>query len=217
MKKVVFLIPARRNSKGFKFKNRKLIDFTLNSIPKEYLSKVYISTDDEELIKKSIKTNINIVDRPVELAQDETTMKEVLQHFIEVENITNDTDVVILYLTYPERTWEDIIKIYEFFKDNKTNSLVCGDEVKEHPYLCFYEKPKLKGELVINHNLYRRQDYPKCFRLSMFVACYKPNIIKKLHSHMFEKNTTFYRLKNKKVDVDNKVDLDLVNKDRGWV
>ena len=42
MKKVVFLIPARRNSKGFKFKNRKLIDFTLNSIPKEYLSKVYI-------------------------------------------------------------------------------------------------------------------------------------------------------------------------------
>ena len=88
---VVFLIPARRNSKGFKFKNRKLIDFTLNSIPKEYLSMVYISTDDEELKLKSKKTNINIIDRPVELAQDETTMKEVLQHFIEVENITNDT------------------------------------------------------------------------------------------------------------------------------
>ena len=93
---VVFLIPARRNSKGFKFKNRKLIDFTLNSIPKEYLSMVYISTDDEELKLKSKKTNINIIDRPVELAQDETTMKEVLQHFIEVENITNDTDLVIL-------------------------------------------------------------------------------------------------------------------------
>ncbi len=77
LKNVVFLIPARRNSKGFKFKNRELIDFTLNSIPKEYLSKVYISTDDEELKIKSKKVNINIIDRPVELAQDKTTMKDV--------------------------------------------------------------------------------------------------------------------------------------------
>ena len=154
-----------------------------------------------------VKTNINIIDRPVELAQDETTMKEVLQHFIEVENITNDTDVVLLYLTYPERTWEDVIKIYKFFKNSKSNSLVCADEVKEHPYLCFYEKENLRGELVVNHNLYRRQDYPKCFRLSMFVSCYKPSIVKKLHLNMFEKSTVFYKLKNNKVDVDNKKDL----------
>ena len=95
LKNVVFLIPARRNSKGFKFKNRELIDFTLNSIPKEYLSKVYISTDDEELKIKSKKVNINIIDRPVELAQDKTTMKDVLQHFIDVENITNKKFKVI--------------------------------------------------------------------------------------------------------------------------
>ncbi len=55
---VVFLIPARRNSKGFKFKNRKLIDFTLNSIPKEYLSMVYISTDDEYKILSKAKKNL---------------------------------------------------------------------------------------------------------------------------------------------------------------
>ena len=189
LENVMFFIPARRNSKGFKFKNRTLIDFTLNSIPKEYFSQVYISTDDEELKLKSKKANINIIDRPTELAQDKTSMKEVLQHFIEVVHISQDTDIVLLYLTYPERTWDDIVEIYEFFKDSKANSLVCAEEVEvtEHPYLCFYEKENLRGELVVNHNLYRRQDYPKCFIIKHVCCCYKPNIVKKLHLNMFLK------------------------------
>ena len=54
MENVIFLIPARKNSKGFKFKNRKLIDFTINSIPMEYRNKVYISTDDG-VIKERVK------------------------------------------------------------------------------------------------------------------------------------------------------------------
>ena len=114
MKDVVFLIPARRNSKGFKFKNRKLLDFTLNIIPDEYLSKVYISTDDEELKRRSIDKGINVVHRPDEIAQDKTSMKEVLQHFVDEKKLEDDVDVVVLYLTYPQRTWEDIRNIYVF-------------------------------------------------------------------------------------------------------
>ena len=41
----------------------------------------------------------------------------------------------------------------------------------------------------------------------MFVSCYKPSIVKILHLNMFEKSTVFYKLKNNKVDVDNKKDL----------
>ncbi len=55
---VVFLIPARRNSKGFKFKNRKLIDFTLNSIPKEYLSMVYIAILAPPIFKRIMKSKV---------------------------------------------------------------------------------------------------------------------------------------------------------------
>ena len=209
MKDVVFLIPARRNSKGFKFKNRKLLDFTLNIIPDEYLSKVYISTDDEELKRRSIDKGINVVHRPDEIAQDKTSMKEVLQHFVNEKKLEDDVDVVVLYLTYPQRTWEDIRTIYDFYVKQDTKSVVCALELIDHPYLCFYEKDDLKGEMVIDHDLYRRQDYPKCFRSSMFVSCYKPSVVSELHNNMFEKDTKFYALDSKKVDVDFEEDFKL--------
>ena len=210
MEKVIFLIPARKNSKGFKFKNRKLIDFTINSIPMEYRNQVYISTDDDVIKERVRESNINVIDRPDELAQDKTTMVEVLKHFIKVKDIPADLDIVLLYLTYPERTWEDIIKIYEFFRNSTSDSLVCADEIKQHPYLCFYEKNDLRAELIVKHDLYRRQDYPKCLKLSMFVACYKARVVEKLHPLCMENDTIFYNLEQNKVDVDNKTDLDLV-------
>ena len=210
MEKVIFLIPARKNSKGFKFKNRKLIDFTINSIPMEYRNQVYISTDDDVIKERVRESNINVIDRPDELAQDKTTMTDVLKHFIKVKDISADLDIVLLYLTYPERTWEDIIKIYEFFRNSTSDSLVCADEIKQHPYLCFYEKNDLRAELIIKHDFYRRQDYPKCLKLSMFVACYKAGVVEKLHPLCMEDDTIFYKLEQNKVDVDNKIDLDSV-------
>ena len=202
MENVTFLIPARMGSKGFKFKNRKLFNFTADIIPDEYLSQVYVSTDDDVIKKKAEKSKVNIIDRPAELSQDETSMPDVLTHFIDVKNISDDSDIILLYLTYPERTWKDVVKIYNFFKDSDADSLICADEIKQHPYLCFYEKDNLKAELVVDHNLYRRQDYPKCLKLSMFVSCYKAGVIEKLHPLCMEDNTIFYKLNSHKVDVD---------------
>jgi len=206
----MFLIPARKNSKGFKFKNRKLIDFTINSIPEEYRDQVYISTDDKFIRDKALKLSVNVIDRPDELAQDTTTMTEVLKHFIKVKDVSAESDIVLLYLTYPERTWEDIMEIYEFFRNSTSDSLVCADEIKQHPYLCFYKKNDLRAELIVKHDFYRRQDYPDCLKLSMFVACYKARVVEKLHPLCMEDDTVFYNLERTKVDVDNKTDLDSV-------
>ena len=108
----------------------------------------------------------------------------------------------MLYLTYPERTWTDIETIYQYFKDRPEKSLVCCEEVGEHPYLCFHEKDNDKASLLVDHKFYRRQDYPKCVRLSMFVACYETTVIDQLHDLMFEEDSIFYKLSQHKVDVD---------------
>tara|TARA_R110002124_G_scaffold125837_3_gene285114 strand:- start:48 stop:710 length:663 start_codon:yes stop_codon:yes gene_type:complete len=197
-----FLIPARKGSKGFPLKNRKLFEYTIDAIPEEFKSKIYVSTDDEYIKELAKERKINIVDRPKELAQDKTSMKQVLNHFIKIQNITCNDDIILLYLTYPERTWKDIKDIYSRYTEIKEKSLVCCEEVEEHPYLCFHEKENNKAELAIKHNFYRRQDYPSCLRLSMFVACYTPDIVDDLHDLMFDKNTYFYKLKKHKVDVD---------------
>ena len=99
-----FLIPARKGSKGLPFKNRKLLDYTVGIIPQEHLHRVYVSTDDGAIKQRALELKVNCIDRPPHLAQDETSMKDVVQHFIETKNIACDETIVLLYLTYPERT-----------------------------------------------------------------------------------------------------------------
>ena len=197
-----FLIPARKGSKGLPFKNRKLLDYTVGIIPEEYLHRVYISTDDSTIKQRALELKVNCIDRPAHLARDETSMKDVVHHFIETKNIACDETIVLLYLTYPERTWEDVETICAHFSSRKERSLICCEEVEEHPYLCFYEKDKDKATPIVDHLFYRRQDYPQCVRMSLFVGCYKADIVKNLHDLMFNEDTIFYKLKQHKVDVD---------------
>jgi len=197
-----FLIPARKGSKGMPLKNRKLFDYTLQSFPPEYYDKIYVSTDDENLKRRAEESGVQFIHRPEHLGQDETSMKDVVKHFIKSQNIGCTATIVLLYLTYPERTWTDIETIYNHFQSRTEKSLVCCEEVEEHPYLCFYEKDDSKATLLVNHEFYRRQDYPKCVRMSMFVACYQADIIDELHDLMFEENSIFYKLAHHKVDVD---------------
>jgi len=201
-----FLIPARKGSKGFPFKNRKLFDRTAATIPKEMSSRVYVSTDDEQVKQMANSSNFNVVDRPSGLACDKTSLKEVIKHFIEQQLISDNSTIILLFLTYPQRTWDDIGQIYDYYKDSSATSLICAEPVNEHPYLCFYDTENGKAELVVKHDFYRRQDYPECFKHSMFFACYSAAIINSLHDLLFEKDTIFYKLNNKKIDVDYKED-----------
>ena len=197
-----FLIPARKGSKGMPLKNRKLFEYTAKIFPAEYKDRVYVSTDDEAIKIMAQEAGINFINRPPDIGRDETSMKEVLKHFIKSKQIPGHATIILLYLTYPERTWTDIETIYQYFKDRPEKSLVCCEEVGEHPYLCFHEKDNDKASLLVDHKFYRRQDYPKCVRLSMFVACYKTTVIDQLHDLMFEEDSIFYKLSQHKVDVD---------------
>ena len=204
-----FLIPARKGSKGFPFKNRVLFEHTVKIIPEEYRNLLYVSTNDEFIKEKADSLNIKVIARPEEIAQDTTSMKAVMRHFVDSQNISCDATIIMLYLTYPERTWADIQKIYNYYCGRNEKSLLCCEDIIEHPYLAFYEKEHQKATLVVDHPLYRRQDYPHCVRLSMFVACYKVDIIDELHDLMFESNSIFYKLNHHKIDVDRDADLEM--------
>ena len=196
------LIPARMGSKGFPLKNRQLLKYTLDIIPDYMKSRTFVSTDDPQIKSVSLSNGTCVIDRPKNLAQDETSMKDVLKHFIKTQKITCKENIILLYLTYPERKWEDVEKIYEVFEKIDEKSLVCCEQVEEHPYLCFHEKDDNKAELLVSHKFYRRQDYPSCISLSMFVSCYNAEIVDNLHDLMFEEQTYFYKLEDRKVDVD---------------
>ena len=199
-----FIIPARKNSKGFKFKNR----FLFEKLPEELKNESVIVTSDDEVIREinNQSYQFDFIKRPDHLSLDTTSIKPVLQHVVEEKKLSEDDTLVVLYLTYPERTYLDIQQILKFYHAHNAKSLLCREPLKQHPYLCFFEEG-VNGRRIVDHNLYRRQDYPKCFYGSHFVAIVKAGFLPSVDLNLHSKETIFYDLGERKIDVDNKEDL----------
>ena len=201
---IYYVIPARKNSKGFRYKNRFLFEKLPTNLKKENV----IITSDDEVIEQMNKESYNydFIKRPDHLAEDTTSIKPVLQHVVSEYNLRPQDTLVVLYLTYTERTFDDIQKILSYYKFNNAKSLLCKEPLDQHPYLCFYEDG-LNGKRIVDHNLYRRQDYPKCFFGSHFVAIVNVGFLNEVDLNLHHKDTIFYDLGENKIDVDNKTDL----------
>ena len=199
-----FVIPARRNSKGFPFKNRKLLDYTINEIPIELHEKTIISTDNEEIIERLSSTSINVLKRDEKLCLDDVDIRSVMMDVADQFNMNPNDTIVMLYLTSPSRKFSDIKKILDYYNEREIRTLTCCVEPKTHPYLCLYKKEDKKGEQVVKHDLYRRQDYPECFEVRHFVCIFQVEEIQKLNKNMYNENTVFY-------EIDNEIDVDYEN------
>ena len=198
------IIPARKGSKGLPGKNAILINQTLSTIPNYVKDSVIITTNDGKVIDQSAGYQILLRDN--ELSGDDVSTKDVLSNVLQQYNIPDEEIIMMLYLTYPERTWTDIEAALNFFIDNKAKSLLCRVEPKSHPYLCMFSEDGNKGKQIVEHNLYRRQDYPECFELSHFICIFRANELEKLNKNLYNKDTIFYKIK-RPVDVDTKEDL----------
>ena len=116
---IFFVIPARRDSKGLPFKNRKLLDYTLNEFPNDMREKVIVTTNDEEIIEKLSNTKFNVLKREEKLSDDKTSIRDVIQNVVEKYDLDESSTIVMLYLTSQYRKYEDIQKIIKFYLENK--------------------------------------------------------------------------------------------------
>ena len=201
-----FVIPARRDSKGLPFKNRKLLDYTINNIPIELHEKTIVTTNDEKIIEKLSATNINVLRRDEQLCLDDISIKDVMLDVVKKFQMKSNDTIVMLYLTSPDRKFSDIKKILGYYYERKIKTLTCCVEPKTHPYLVLFKKENQKGEQVIKHDLYRRQDYPECFEIRHFVCIFQVDEIQKLNSNMYNESTIFYKI-DSDIDVDHENDL----------
>ena len=201
-----FVIPARRDSKGLPFKNRKLLDYTINNIPIELHEKTIVTTNDEKIIEKLSVTSINVLKRDELLCLDDSSIKDVMLDVVKKFQMKPNDTMVMLFLTYPDRKFSDIKKILDYYFERKIKTLTCCVEPKTHPYLCLYKKEGEKGEQVVKHDLYRRQDYPECYEVSHFVCIFQVEEIQKLNKNMYNESTIFYKIDND-VDVNYENDL----------
>lgn len=125
---ILGIIPARGGSKGIKRKNLKeilgkpLVAYSIEAgINSKLITKVVVSTEDSEIKEISLKYGAEVIDRPIELAKDETKTAPVMMHVLdELEKDGYKPDyVVLLQPTSPQRNGEFLDKALEFFFENK--------------------------------------------------------------------------------------------------
>jgi len=200
-----YVIPARKGSKGFPGKNRKLLDYTLKIIPPTG-SSVIITSDDEEILAKGKERGYHLINRNEELSNDTASLKDVLLDVVNKVQMNDNDIIVMLYLTYPKRTRNDITDAMDFFKKFEARSLLCRNVVKTHPYLCAEAKVGHKGKQITPHNLYRRQDYPEAFIISHYIFIAYADEIEKLNKNLYNKDTVFFPIEDR-IDVDTEEDF----------
>lgn len=124
---VNYLIPARGGSKRIPRKN--LISFCgkplmVWSIEQAQASKgvdkVYVSSEDADILDCAILNGAEVVLRPDELARDSSTLEDVIEHFL--KEVPTDI-LVVLQPTSPLRLPNQIDTALDYFNFARLNSL----------------------------------------------------------------------------------------------
>jgi N-acylneuraminate cytidylyltransferase len=149
--KIVGIIPARGGSKGIKNKNlvtfnkKPLIYWTIKAAKEsKLLNNFYVSTEDPNIKKISLKFGSKVIDRPKRLARDASTTLSVLQHSIKI----TDADVIVcLQPTSPIRPRGIIDKAIKIYIKNKSDTLATGRILHNYEWGKFnnVSRQKLKG------------------------------------------------------------------------
>lgn len=203
---VYYVVPARRGSKGLPFKNRTLVRVLLPKIPPDARARTIVTTDDEDIKAWALGLGVRVVDRPSELAQDQVAIWPVMEHAVRTAGLADGDVVVMLYPTYPQRSWADVERALAFFEEQGAPSMCCRKRVATHPYLAYVALPGSRGRRVIDHQLYRRQDYPECFELSHFVCAFRVGMLPILDNQMLCADSVYFPIDDV-IDVDTPADL----------
>jgi CMP-N-acetylneuraminic acid synthetase len=194
--KIVALVPARSGSGGLKNKNIILlsgypvISYSINAaLNCPEINKCYLNSDSKKYLKIGEKFGAEPFLRPNRLAKNNTSMKQVVKHFIAtLEKRGEFYDAVILLSpTYPLRTAQNVRNFIKHYKKEKQHPLVSIKEPSTHPYLC-YKKNKnnhIKSIFNLNgNNIYRRQQYPEYYEFTHHLCIFPTNLIYKLNAKL---------------------------------
>ena len=107
------IIPARGGSKRLPRKNildlcgKPLISWSIEAALKsKYISKVVVSSDDEEILNISSNFGADIIKRSYELANDTATTFDAIKHNIDNFEIEDEEGIIFDFQKYYERLKE---------------------------------------------------------------------------------------------------------------
>ena len=137
--KTICIIPAKGKSRGIPNKN--LIDFCGESLLAWTMSQardslqmdnIYVSSDSNEILSLATVYGIKRIQRPEELALDNTSTEEVVLHALDAIKANDEDIIVLLQATSPLRENDDIKKAIDLFTNKRFDSLFSISIVKDN-------------------------------------------------------------------------------------
>lgn len=210
--KHIAVIPARKGSVGFKFKNRKFFNMTADFLDQSNLfSDVIVSTNDEVVKEYSLKRNYKVHDRSEELSAGDVSIKAVFENLINENQFSEDTVLWLFYLPVLYKNREDFEKAISLYNEKKMKSLMSFVPVEVHPYTCWRLDNNTPKQFIEN-NAFRRQDMPDAWSHYHYLCALSVSEISNLNDELIGKNTFPIKLdqntKNNLVEIDTPEDLE---------
>ena len=216
MKTFAFIF-ARGGSKGVPGKNIRILDgkpLLAHSIMVAQdiveVSRIFVSTDDQDIADVGIKYGAEIINRPTELAQDDSPEWLAWLHAIEwLESKGEYFDrFVSLPTTSPLRNKSDVINCLNLL-DKQTDVVVTMTDTSRSPYFNMVTEEnsyiKLLNESKEDYS--RRQDVPLAYDMTTVAYVSRPDFIKNNNKIFDGKVKAVIIPKERAVDIDDEIDF----------
>jgi N-acylneuraminate cytidylyltransferase len=172
---------ARGGSKGLPGKNVKsllgkpLIQYSIEvALQTSGIDKVFVSTDDDEIAKVSSSIGAIVIDRPVELAQDDSPEWQAWRHAINWvrEQYGDFEEFISLPATSPLRSVKDVESAIYKRSDIGADICIAITPAGRSPYFNMVKKSSNNLIELVNkpaNSISRRQDAPEVFDITTVV------------------------------------------------
>ena len=204
------IVPARKGSVGFPFKNRKFIDSKLKFLKKiNFFKEIIISSDDEFILDKYKKNNFSLIKRSKKISGGKISIKRVFGDIIIKKKILKNYILWLFYVPLLYNSKELVLKSKRLIEKKNINSICGFINVKNHPFNALYlNKNKIKK--VITNDSFRRQDLPKVLEHHHQICAFKVSEFSKLNSELINAKTYPIvfgeKLQKKLIEIDTKKD-----------
>ena len=209
---------ARGGSKGIAKKNiiklcgKPLLYYSIKSAMEiQSIDKIFVSTEDSRIAKVAREYGANVINRPNELAQDDTPEWLAWQHTINWVSGQGDYFDVFLSLptTSPLRNSDDICSALNLL-DEETDMVTTMTPSTRNPYFNMVERSKngyINTVIKNEKQVYRRQDASEVFDLTTVAYVSTPNYILE-HDSIFSGRVRAAIIpRERAIDIDNELDL----------
>ena len=218
--RILFIIPARRGSKGLPGKNTKVlgpktlieysIDFALENLTEA--DELCISTNDPLVVEIAMKRGVDIpFIRPDQLSNDTASSYDVIMHALKHYETKNKKFEAVLLLqpTSPFRNKEDFQNLLKEF-DKKVDMVVSVKLSKENPYYTLFENTSDGFISKCKVGSYeRRQDCPEVYAFNGSMYLMSVESLKKSRIIDFKRIKKIIMPEERSIDIDTSMDWSL--------